>query len=52
MLSAERVAEQLGLSADAYNADMTCGDVNAYAIEVAEQIMQTTPAGKHALERF
>ena len=52
MLSAERVAEQLGLSADAYNADMTCGDVNAYAIEVAEQIMQTTSAGKHALERF
>ena len=52
MLAAERVAEQLGLSADQYDADVTCGDVNAYAIEVAEQIMQSTPAGKHALERF
>ena len=52
MLAAERVAEQLGLSADQYDADVTCGDVNAYAIEVAEQIMQSTPAGKHALQRF
>lgn len=26
--------------------------MNQHAIEVAEQIMQTTPAGKHALERF
>merc|ERR1712151_483597 len=40
MASADRVAEQLGLSSDQYDNTKTCADVNQYAIEVAEQIMQ------------
>ena len=52
MASADRVAEQLGLTADQYDGTKTCGDMNQYAIDLAEQIMQETPAGKHALERF
>lgn len=52
MASADRVAEQLGLTADQYDGTKTCGDMNQYAIELAEQIMQQTPSGKHALDRF
>merc|ERR1712151_521195 len=52
MASADRVAEQLKLTSDQYDNTLDCKDVNQHAIEVAEQIMQTTPAGKHALERF
>jgi len=52
MASADRVAEQLGLTADQYDGTKTCADMNQYAIELAEQIMQETPSGKHALERF
>jgi len=51
MASADRVAEQLGLSSDLYEAK-TCGDVNQYAVDLAEQLMAETAAGKHALERF
>lgn len=52
MASADRVAEQLGLTADQYDGTKTCADMNQYAIDLAEQLMQETPAGKHALERF
>lgn len=52
MASAERVAEQLGLTEDDFDGTMTCGDVNQHAIDVAEEIMSQTTAGKHALDRF
>lgn len=52
LASAERVAEQLGLTADQYDGTKTCADMNQYAIDLAEQLMQETDAGKHALDRF
>lgn len=52
MASADRVAEQLSLTSDQYEAGKTCADVNQYAIELAEQLLQETEAGKQTLERF
>ena len=51
MAAADRVAQQLGLSSNEYS-QKTCADVNQYAIDLAEELMAKTAAGKHALERF
>jgi len=52
LASADRVAEQLGLTADQYDGSLTCADMNQYAIDLAEQIMQSTENGRKALDRF
>ena len=52
MASADRVAQQLGLSSEQYDGTMTCADMNQYAIDLAEQILGESSVGQKTLKRF
>merc|ERR1711957_620767 len=51
MVSANRIAQVLNVTADNFNDKLRCIDVNKYSEELAHDILSSTTAGANALKR-